>query len=262
MTLSYQNIMPLQLKMTRCGDVNLGANWGRDPAYIPQSRFYYILEGSGFIQTETKTITLEPGNMYLIPSHFHHTYGCTKLRKLYFMFSLLSTTNTDALSGLNKVYHAPFDPEDMEKLLDTWQKRDCFSVMTVRSLLMKHICLLLQTNDVPPIPLNRHSPLVENALSYIRANASSSMTIGSVSKHLFISESKLRNVFLKETGVTVGQYIDKQVCEQAKQLLSRTQLSIGEISARLGFCDQFYFSRKFKQATTMTPSEYRKTYAK
>lgn len=262
MTLTSLNIKPFQLKLNRCGDVELSSTWGRDKAYIDHSRFYYVLEGGGYVKTETETVLLEPGNMYLIPSHFHHSYGCTKMRKLYFMFSLTSTTNTDALSGLNTVLRAPFDPEDVQTLLETWQKTDCLSVMTVRALLMKHICQLLKDNGATAVSLDKYSPLVENARSYIRTDATAAMTVGTVSAHLFVSESKLRNAFLKETGTTVGQYIDEQIHLRAKLLLQKPQLSIGEISTQLGFCDQFYFSRKFKATEGMTPSAYRQNLRK
>ena len=49
-----------------------------------------------------------------------------------------------------------------------------------------------------------------------------------------------------------------EVFIQAKKLLANEQLSIAEISTRLGFCDQFYFSRRFKQKFGETPSSFRK----
>jgi AraC-like DNA-binding protein len=125
--------------------------------------------------------------------------------------------------------------------LQHYESTDFLSVMTVRQTILQLICSILQLNNIPPISLNRKSPLVEKALAYIHTNLRITLTIGEISNHLFVSESKLRSAFLAETGITVGQYIDNQVHAWAKKLLSGTQLSIGEISTQLGFCDQFYF---------------------
>lgn len=258
MTLTQQNIKPFQMTMTRCGDVNLNQNWSKNTAYVPTSRMYYVLEGSGYVKTDKQSITLEPGNMYLIPSHFHHSFGCTKMRKLYFMFTLTSTSNTDILSSLDRVYHMPVDQAEVQLLLDHYLQTDCYSVMTVRFTVLKHICQLLKEHDTPPIAMDIHSPIVERAKEYIQQNVKASTTIKSVSEHLYVSESTLRTKFLQETGITMGQYIGRQVVRKAKKLLENTSRSIGDISAALGYCDQFYFSRQFKKETGMTPSAYRR----
>ena len=44
----------------------------------------------------------------------------------------------------------------------------------------------------------------------------------------------------------------------AQWQLLRTEKSIGQISNTLGFCDQFYFSRRFRQLCGVTPLQYRK----
>ena len=65
---------------------------------------------------------------------------------------------------------------------------------------------------------------------------------------------------LKETGVTLGKYIDDMVFIKAQELLLNNQLSIATISTFLGFCDQFYFSRWFKSMHGETPSHFRKSF--
>ena len=258
MTLTTPNIKPFQLTIVRCGDVSLNPSWSKNKAYSPSSRLYYVLEGGGYVKTDKQDIILEPGNMYLIPSHFHHNFGCVKMRKLYFMFSLTSSSNTDILSSLKEVYQMPADPAEVQVLLNNYQGTDCLSIMKVHGLLIKHICQMLKANNIPPISMDIHSPMVERAKKYIQQNAKASTTIKSISQHLFVSESTLRTSFLRETGITMGQYIGTQIVNQAKKLLEQTSRSIGEISATLGYCDQFYFSRQFKKETGMTPSAYRR----
>ena len=63
---------------------------------------------------------------------------------------------------------------------------------------------------------------------------------------------------MEEAGMSPGKYIDNMIFLKAKQMLSDPALTIGQISQKLGFCDQFYFSRRFKQLCGTTPLKYRK----
>ena len=62
----------------------------------------------------------------------------------------------------------------------------------------------------------------------------------------------------KELGTTVNNYIDDLILTRAAQMIAEGQFSINAISNRFGFCDQFYFSIKFKAKFGITPSEYKR----
>ena len=44
---------------------------------------------------------------------------------------------------------------------------------------------------------------------------------------------------------------------QAKILLVTSNLTVGEIALSLGFADQFHFSKTFKNAVGLSPTDYR-----
>ena len=107
-------------------------------------------------------------------------------------------------------------------------------------------------------PVKKYGEIVKNVISLISHNLTIKTDIKQFAQRLYISESKLRNVFLKEMGIPIGKYIDDMIFIKAKELLAKEQLSIAEISAELGFCDQFYFSRRFKEKFGETLSSFRK----
>lgn len=103
-----------------------------------------------------------------------------------------------------------------------------------------------------------YSEFVVKTIEYIRKNLSIQLSGSFLSDRLFVSESFLLKKFKLEVGITLGKYIDDLVFFKAENLLLTTRLSIGEISNLLGFCDQFYFSRRFSEKYGEAPQRYRK----
>lgn len=74
---------------------------------------------------------------------------------------------------------------------------------------------------------------------------------------LFIPPEQLRKAFRAETGIPIGKYIHNRLMTKAELEVRRGEFSVKELSQRLGFCDQFYFSRCFAQKYGLSPVKYR-----
>ncbi|MCM3699529.1 helix-turn-helix domain-containing protein [Paenibacillus macerans] len=72
-----------------------------------------------------------------------------------------------------------------------------------------------------------------------------------------VSTVHLSRLFRRETGISLTEYIQRQRVEEAKQLLSLSDYSLSDISARLLFHDQSYFTKVFKKYAGVTPKQYR-----
>ena len=77
-------------------------------------------------------------------------------------------------------------------------------------------------------------------------------------KKLTLSTSHVRRVFGENAGISPIKYLNYVRCEQAKNMLTNSNLSIGEIANSVGFSDALYFSRMFKKSIGISPLEYRK----
>lgn len=82
--------------------------------------------------------------------------------------------------------------------------------------------------------------------------------IESLCKHVSKSESQTIRIFKNAFGITPYAYVLNKKISLAKQLLSGTSLSVKQISSKLCFADEYYFSTLFKEKTGISPSEYRK----
>ena len=77
---------------------------------------------------------------------------------------------------------------------------------------------------------------------------------------LNVSQRYLSDMLRSLTGVNTQQYIQLKMMDKAKELLSTTDLTIGEIAYQLGFEYPQSFNKFFKKQTTVSPLDFRKSF--
>lgn len=103
----------------------------------------------------------------------------------------------------------------------------------------------------------------EELLKTYFKNQSSNKGLPSVqffSEQLFVSPNYLNDLLKNLTGQTTKQHIHNYIIEQAKELLSTTNLTVSEIAFQLGFEYSQSFNKLFKNKTKQTPIEYRQSF--
>jgi len=98
---------------------------------------------------------------------------------------------------------------------------------------------------------------IRRVLGYIDANLEAKISVDQLARLARVSRSHLCYLFKVETGLAPIQYIKRCRIERARDLLERTNLSIKEIRSRVGLPDRSHFTRGFKEAFGVTPTEYR-----
>lgn len=83
-------------------------------------------------------------------------------------------------------------------------------------------------------------------------------TVEFYASNLNLSASYFTRLFKRQTGSTPMEIIHTITCTESRHLLEKTDLSIKEIAAELGFPEQFTFRKYFKTHTGMSPTEYRR----
>jgi AraC-like DNA-binding protein len=126
-------------------------------------------------------------------------------------------------------------------------------ILLLMDLLFKSIRGIPQKNPKIQSPLIRATDLVLSNPMYAQSS------LFEISKKIGYQRDYLNRVLRREIGLTLGQYRSQRVMENAQKLLDKPQLLIQEISAQLGFSDQNYFARWFKQQTGLTPGKWRST---
>ena len=82
-------------------------------------------------------------------------------------------------------------------------------------------------------------------------------TIEKLAAQINVSPSRLRQIFKAEMKMPFGEYVRHLQMELARELLETTFMRVQEISIKIGFRDQCYFNRAFKERYGLPPKKYR-----
>lgn len=125
------------------------------------------------------------------------------------------------------------------------------------------LSIVHSTRQVLPMPPCEHSQsdksfeLVRDVTRVLAESfPDADLDLEQVADELAVPPSRLSRILNREVHISFRQMLRQVRIEEAKRLLLTSKLSIKEISARVGFSDSHYFSRVFKEATGITPSDY------
>ncbi|MFD2703502.1 helix-turn-helix domain-containing protein [Paenibacillus shunpengii] len=99
---------------------------------------------------------------------------------------------------------------------------------------------------------------LQKTKEYIDQHYDENLTLERLGRMAGLSLKYYSELFKKQYGVSVTEYIATTRMEHAKQLMMDSELKLRDIAHLVGYPDEFYFSRKFKKMMGVSPSEYKK----
>ena len=98
---------------------------------------------------------------------------------------------------------------------------------------------------------------VQACRDYIDAHAAENLTVEQLAERTGYAPYYFTKLFKAETGCSVKEYILRAKVEAAKKMLVNTNLSVLEISERLSFSTQSYFTHQFERMEGLSPTKFR-----
>jgi len=153
-------------------------------------------------------------------------------------------------------------------MLDQYRSRRVFS----HELLRAHLLLLLGTvcqryeQELSHLLASsvggptRRSALVR-VTRYISEHLTDDIALADVAAAAELSRSYVTQLLKRETGKTFVDFITALRLQKAQELLATTDMRVGEIALAVGYDDDAYFARRFRQFLRVSPGEYRRTAA-
>lgn len=144
-------------------------------------------------------------------------------------------------------------------------------------LLMKHLCQcddfdrlitmlkllreIADSNQAKVVTQRKISDSIAERINkiniYIICNFRNSIPLEEIARYVGMSQTSFCAFFKKHFGMSFVNYLNRTRLEAAKEMLKETSLSISEIAFRSGFNSIPYFNRVFRNASGMSPGEYR-----
>ena len=99
--------------------------------------------------------------------------------------------------------------------------------------------------------------VLSRVVRHVRANLARRITLADAARAADLSPTYLAHLLKKETGRTLTDLVTERRMARAGELLAHTGMRVSEIAAAVGFEDEAYFARRFRQYFRVAPRDYR-----
>ncbi len=237
----------------------LDSSWSMKKMKAPFTRIYLVDGGKARVMYNGETIDLVPGNAYILPAGLDFSCECEEfMSKVFFHVNILRYDKYDIFNECHKCIVLKDKIALTEKMKGLLNKDTINSVLTIKSEVLALVTQAIEQENINLGAIKEYSQLVKKVLKMIEAELTASLKVPELAEKLYISESRLQKTFKEEVGVSIGKYIDDRLMVKAEAMIREKHYSVKEISEILGFCDQFYFSRRFAQRFGVSPASYKK----
>lgn len=167
--------------------------------------------------------------------------------------------------GSNRAQRLPVPPVDRGSLMERFAALDA-EIRTRRDghqeAALAHLTLLLVTVARLTTDLADHlrcadEPLLAAVFEAIEARYHQPISLADIAADLALTTGYLTTAVRRKTGRTVTQWITQRRMQQARLLLTETDLAVSAISRRVGYPDTSYFSKRFRARHGVTPTQWR-----
>ncbi len=123
--------------------------------------------------------------------------------------------------------------------------------------MIRSYCLLVKNHS-----LNRYSYYVGQVITLVQYDLTADLSLKAIAGRLNVNASYLSDLFHREYGCTLTEFINGERIVHSLKLLQTTDAPVSQIAAECGIQNPNYFFRLFKQHNGMTPNQYRENIRK
>jgi AraC-like DNA-binding protein len=281
------------LTFSSCGHFISDENWIHDKRIIDSFEIIIGIGGKAYIQQDEERYEITPGNvLLLLPGHLHKGFDYSKENTSFYWMhfhcqdehSFISEKEVineilplNSNKGLIKLDDSILIPifssiENIEKLIISFRQLLHVSHSNYYTPLITDYLTTLVLTELSQQTINNVTQIIDNTnvsnkkfisvLEWIRINIDKEISVQELADRFNFNPDYLTRLFKKHVGMSTIQYINDMKIAKAKEFLCQSENGIKEIAFNLGFKDEKYFMKLFKEHENLTPSEYRNAYFK
>ena len=236
--------------------------------YTPSyNKFYFILSGEGELTVNGISYFPKAGDLFLMPAnvvqsyrainnnpytkhwcHFTAESGGIRLFDALKTPLCVSVPNPDVLSDL------------FVKLEESHRSKSPFAPLEVQSRMLDILCVFLELAQKQGLSFSESLPTeqLQCIVGYIHTHLNSSLSVEQLASLVHLHPNYFISFFRRYFGTTPAKYVFTIRMEKAKTLLKTTSQNVSSIAEQTGFLGVEHFSRRFKDYTGFSPSDFRR----
>ncbi|MEK5415775.1 Fe3+-hydroxamate ABC transporter substrate-binding protein [Paenibacillus odorifer] len=221
--------------------------------------------GNGQLNLDDQSVILSTDKCYLLSPGISYSTDNQELTLYYYLitFTAIYTTKLpkrysgELLSGRRELIVHPFTKviRLVEDLLMNRNNTDDVQQFK-RQLKFQELLLLLFEHNYPSKHLPSPTESVEKTITFIQEHYTESITVKQLAELAGISIWQYTPIFQQLTGKKPLEYLTDLRINHSKRFLQESTEPLREIARLVGFSDEYYFSRRFRQKTGVTPGQY------
>lgn len=244
--------------------------------------FHFAYSSQGMILIGDRISHVLPGKVYIIRPQVYHFVQ--QIKKSVYHRSILSVDENYLWElvaqdeDILTIFRSWFPSDEIDYVEFNLERRDMFVVQSlleqveqellqqgqrwaiyVKTSILQVLMLLNRAREARVSQTSLEMKEISDRMTdYIREHCCEPIDMTMLAERFHISKSYMFKIFKMFTGYTPYQFLMQHRIKRAKQLLSNSSSSITQIASKTGFNDSSHFIRTFKEATGMTPGEYKR----
>jgi len=237
-----------------------GYSWG--PGVRDHYLLHYVISGSGIYQIDGRVYHLRAGDLFLAYPDQNIFYRSDDGDPWEYCW--VGFNGTDAPLLLEQTDFSPDAPVSRfeenilyEQMMQIYRAQGSLPHQTIymTGVLYQLLSTLIRLSRERPRQ-SLSASYVTRACDYIANHYGLPIGIEDVAAHVGLSRSRLYRAFQQELHISPIKYLSHFRIRQACVLLERRDLTIKEVAHSVGFDNQLYFSRRFREIMKISPTEY------
>jgi AraC-like DNA-binding protein len=263
-----------QIHLEMAGLVTCPKGWMGQLHSHPFWELIFFHSGEGEMKMKTASYPVKRGDILLIaplePHQFVNT-GRDRVENMYIGFGF----DIQALGGPDATRPAllKLDPEGdvlgskLRMLVDSFKTaKSGVRAYQDQALIFEIIYKLMDFIQTHPdlsrdLAVDKNGIIADRAKRFLDSNVHRTISVEEVAAKFFLSPHYFAKKFKAEAGCGIKEYHNKARMAKALDLLKDPLLSVSEVAGKLGFNNVNYFTNKFREFYSLSPTEQRRRLA-
>lgn len=234
-------------------------SWG--PGVRDHYLMHYVVAGKGDYRVEGRAFSLAEGDLFLARPNENIFYQADE--DCPWEYCWVGFHGAEARLLLDQTDLSPSRPvlrnvsaDVYKQMMRIYESRGGLPHQAAFMTGALYQLLAALIRDRTESPARPGSDSVRRACDFIENNLAMPITVEDVAAHVGLSRSRLYRLFMAELKLSPVQVLTQVRIRQACALLRRGDLSIKAVAASVGFDNQLYFSRRFREVMGVPPTGF------